>query len=174
MEAFKNFYNNYGKTLWGSYGFKDAFNPDLNWTAGSYISIDQAPIIIMVENFRSNLIWNMFMANEEIKPMMDAIGFEIIDNVEDEQIKLNYKLYDNYPNPFNPDTIIEYSIPTATYAKLIIYDVLGQKVDVLVNEYVSAGFHKTSWNAGDVPSGVYFYELRTDKFRESKKMMLIR
>ncbi len=174
MAAFKNFYNNYGSSLWGSYGFKDAFNPGLEWTAGSYISIDQGPIIVMIENYRTNLIWDLFMSNEEIEPMLDSVGFEIINDVEDDKLQLNFELHNNYPNPFNPDTIIEYTLPVNTFTRLAIYDVLGKEVAILIKDYVNAGKHKIVWNAKELSSGVYFYRLQTDNFVQSKKMLLIK
>ena len=71
----KNLYRSYGQELWGEYGFKDAFNLSENWFADSYLAIDQGPIINMIENFRSALLWNLFMSNPEIQPALDAIGF---------------------------------------------------------------------------------------------------
>ncbi|HEX5112694.1 MAG TPA: glucoamylase family protein [Saprospiraceae bacterium] len=75
MALLKNLYRTYGQDLWGEYGFKDAFNPGENWFAASYLAIDQGPIINMIENFRSALLWNLFMSNAEIQPALDAIGF---------------------------------------------------------------------------------------------------
>ena len=71
----KNLYRMYGQDLWGEYGFKDAFNPGENWFASSYLAIDEGPIINMIENFRSSLLWDLFMSNTEIQPALDAIGF---------------------------------------------------------------------------------------------------
>lgn len=71
----KNLYRTYGEDLWGEYGFKDAFNPGEDWFANSYLAIDQGPIINMIENFRSALLWNLFMSNPEIDPALEAIGF---------------------------------------------------------------------------------------------------
>ncbi len=75
IELLKNLYRTYGDQLWGPYGFKDAFNPGQNWFADSYIAIDEGPIIDMIENYRSQLLWNLFMSNPEIDPALDAIGF---------------------------------------------------------------------------------------------------
>ena len=75
IAALKSFYRDYGARLWGPYGFYDAFNPTEDWYASSYLAIDQGPIIVMIENYRSQLLWNNFMANPEIQPMLDAIGF---------------------------------------------------------------------------------------------------
>ncbi len=186
MAAFKNFYNKYGKKLWGSYGFKDAFNPELNWTAGSYLAIDQAPIIIMIENYRTGLIWNLFMSNSEIKPMMDSIGFyEDIVNVKDEEtIPLRFDLKNNYPNPFNPTTTIKYYIfpikmihESSLQGKLVqlkIYDILGKEIATLVNKEQKPGEYEIEFNAEGLTSGVYYYRLQADSFVETKKMLLLR
>jgi hypothetical protein len=75
MGALKHFYREHGESLWGEYGFYDAFNLEEGWFAESYLAIDQGPIINMIENFRSGLLWSNFMANEEIAPALAAIGF---------------------------------------------------------------------------------------------------
>ncbi len=61
--------------LWGPYGFHDAFNFDENWFADSYIAIDQGPIMVMIENYRSGLLWDVFMRNEEVNNGLDILGF---------------------------------------------------------------------------------------------------
>ncbi|MBN1359469.1 MAG: hypothetical protein JW993_02705 [Sedimentisphaerales bacterium] len=71
----KHFYHAYGRDLWGPFGFVDAFNPNVDWFAPGYVAIDQGPIVIMIENYRTQLCWNLFMANPEIQPMLDAIGW---------------------------------------------------------------------------------------------------
>jgi len=73
--ALKEFYHAYGDDLWGPFGFFDAFNLTQNWFAPGYVAIDQGPIVIMIENYRTQLCWNLFMANPEIQPMLDAIGW---------------------------------------------------------------------------------------------------
>jgi hypothetical protein len=75
MAALKYFYYILGDKLWGNYGFYDAFNPTAGWWATSYLSIDQGPIIVMIENYRSQLIWNLFMSNPEIQNSLTAMGF---------------------------------------------------------------------------------------------------
>ncbi|MBL7804458.1 MAG: hypothetical protein JNL02_12025 [Saprospiraceae bacterium] len=75
MNALRYFYRELGQNLWGRYGFYDAFNLDQNWVAPSYLAIDQGPIVVMIENHRSGLFWDLFMANPEIQPALDAIGF---------------------------------------------------------------------------------------------------
>ena len=85
-----------------------------------------------------------------------------------------YALEQNYPNPFNPTTTINFSLPEAAHAALIIYNVLGQKVTELVNSKLEAGKYSYQWNAQNAATGMYIYELRTDKFVSVKKMVLIK
>jgi len=75
LAAMKHFYHEYGDRIWGECGFRDAFNLDRNWFADSYTAIHQGPIICMIENYRTQLCWRMFMSNPEIAPMLHAIAF---------------------------------------------------------------------------------------------------
>jgi hypothetical protein len=75
MKALRIFYYYLGDKLWGQYGFRDAFNLDLNWFAGSYLAIDQGPIVVMIENHRSALLWNTFMKNQDVAKGLELLGF---------------------------------------------------------------------------------------------------
>ncbi len=86
----------------------------------------------------------------------------------------DYVLYQNYPNPFNPSTTISFSIPVEGNVTLKIFNVIGQQVDELVNENLSAGNYSFNWNASDQTSGIYFYQLQTGNFIETKKMVLLK
>ncbi len=66
-------YRNHGKYLWGEYGFKDAVNLEENWHARIYMGLNQAPVTVMIENYRTGLIWNLFMKNEEIKEILKKL-----------------------------------------------------------------------------------------------------
>ena len=85
----------------------------------------------------------------------------IILELEEENIINKYKLYQNYPNPFNPSTTIDYSITNPSKIRLNIYDILGQKVETLIDEFKLAGKYSIEWNPGNISSGVYFYVLET-------------
>lgn len=76
MAALKFFYRQLGDRLWGVYGPHDAFNLTRNWFSPVYMGLDQGPIVVMVENYRTGLIWKLFMSNPEIQPMLDKIGFQ--------------------------------------------------------------------------------------------------
>jgi hypothetical protein len=76
IATLKHFYYELGDKLWGEFGFRDAFNPDKNWFAESYLAIDQGPIVCMIENYRTGLCWKMFMSNPEISVMLKKIGWK--------------------------------------------------------------------------------------------------
>lgn len=75
LQAIKFFYYILGDKLWGNYGFYDAFNLNTGWWANSYLAIDQGPIIIMIENHRTGLCWNLFMSAPEVKTGLTKLGF---------------------------------------------------------------------------------------------------
>lgn len=91
-----------------------------------------------------------------------------------ENIPTKFSLSQNYPNPFNPTTTIEYSIPRASLVKMQVYDILGREVATLINEVKSAGTYTATFNAANIPSGVYFYRLQAGSFTETKKLILLR
>lgn len=75
MPVIRHFYEDLGEKLWGPYGFYDAFSEDYNWWPKKYLAIDQGPIVVMIENHRSGLIWNLFMKNEEVQEGLKKLGF---------------------------------------------------------------------------------------------------
>jgi hypothetical protein len=93
---------------------------------------------------------------------------------ENEHTLSKYNLYQNYPNPFNPTTTIQFALPNESFAKLEIFNSLGEKVSTLVSENLKAGTYEYEWNAKDLSSGVYFYRLNTRNYSEIKKMILMR
>jgi chitinase len=111
------------------------------------------------------------------QPLLETIGNTIkqmtsVELADDKSIN-DFRLYNNYPNPFNPSTTIRYSIPT-TFVQLKVFDLLGNEVATLVNEEKHAGFYKVTWNAASNSSGVYFYQLKAGGFISTKEMMLIK
>lgn len=107
---------------------------------------------------------------------MDYNGsFNYSDAIEVEvSLPIEYALEQNYPNPFNPSTIIKFSLPEANDVSLNIYNTLGQKVAQLVNSKLEAGRYSYQWNAENMATGIYIYELRADKFVSVKKMILLK
>jgi hypothetical protein len=89
-------------------------------------------------------------------------------------IPAKYDLSQNYPNPFNPTTNINFELPFDGKVSLKIFDMTGREVASLVNEVKTAGYYSINFNASNLSSGVYFYNLKTDNFTMTKKMMLIK
>ncbi|MEE9554146.1 MAG: T9SS type A sorting domain-containing protein, partial [candidate division Zixibacteria bacterium] len=86
----------------------------------------------------------------------------------------SYDLRETYPNPFNARVNIEFAIPVPSDVSLAVYDLLGREIDVLIDRYYPAGYHRVIWDAGDQPSGVYFVRLQAGDFAADSKMLLIK
>jgi hypothetical protein len=89
-------------------------------------------------------------------------------------VPAEFFLSQNYPNPFNPSTVISYGLPLTTHVILEIYDILGSRVVTLLDESQSAGFHSATWHAEEVPTGIYFYRLKTNEFQKVGKAALLK
>jgi hypothetical protein len=85
-----------------------------------------------------------------------------------------FNLEQNYPNPFNPTTIINYQIPELSFVTIKVYDVLGNEIEILVNEEKPYGYYEVEFNADEITSGIYFYRLQAGSFVETKKMVLMK
>ncbi|MFQ5629521.1 MAG: T9SS type A sorting domain-containing protein, partial [bacterium] len=104
------------------------------------------------------------------------VTMTVLTDIEDptgEQLPRVYELLQNYPNPFNPSTNIRYSLPEAAQVKIEIFNTLGQRMAILVDEQKPAGYHKIAFNAHGFASGVYLYKLRIGNFVKIKKMILM-
>lgn len=101
-------------------------------------------------------------------------GEESVTSVANNDMPTEFALLGNYPNPFNPGTIIRYAIPKQSQVQLVVYNTIGQKVATLVNEVKNAGTYSVSFNAEGLSSGVYIYRLFTDEFVDTGKMMFVK
>jgi hypothetical protein len=93
---------------------------------------------------------------------------------EEPPIANEFRLEQNYPNPFNPSTVISYRLPVTSNVILKVYDVLGNEIATLFNEEKPAGEYEVEFNAHGLPSGIYFYQLKTGEFIQTKKMILLK
>jgi len=102
-------------------------------------------------------------------------SFEFSDEIEmDVVIPIEYSLFQNFPNPFNPSTIIKYSIPEQGLVTLKVFNAIGEEIISLVNEVKQSGVYEIEFNAMNLPSGMYFYRLQSGSFVETKKMILLK
>lgn len=160
MKALRYFYRSLPR-LWGKYGFFDAFNQSRNWWATSYLAIDQGPIVCMIENYRSGLLWERFMSNPEINPALQAIGF-VSDPQGIPQNNISPRRLNVYPNPTKNQVFTQTeSISGVGQVKLKLYDTFGH----LVKESTQAMFNlKTpiSLDLHTLRPGVYWLKMWVD------------
>ncbi len=104
----------------------------------------------------------------------NSTTFNNLVNVDDTQVPFEYRLDQNFPNPFNPATRINFGIKESGNVLVKVYDVLGNEVATLLNKEMIAGNYSLTFNAGNLTSGVYFYKIITGNFSDVKKMLLIK
>jgi hypothetical protein len=177
IQALKNYYNNYPR-LWGIYGFKDAFNlgqaPDStdDWYANDYIGIDVGTLLVMIENYRSGMVWNYFSKNSNVKAAIQKIFNKDITGVKTSNRKppAQASLQQGYLDPLNQSTHISFSIPARSFVSLKVFDLLGREITTLLNQEKEAGTYQVAFDARRLPSGVYFYRLQAGSFTGTKKL----
>ena len=103
-------------------------------------------------------------------------GFQ---NIELKAVPEEFALHYNYPNPFNPVTTILYDLTETGHTRLIIYDLLGREVHVLIDKIMAPGYYSTQWNGRNQPgqtvgAGVYFYQIQSNGFIQTRKMLLLK
>ncbi|GBD94363.1 hypothetical protein BMS3Abin05_01969 [bacterium BMS3Abin05] len=142
-------------------------SPDVQFTQTKVTT--PAPMLALIGSF----------ASDSAKVYIDEIYYNETPSVvgvseNPAPIAVDYSLQQNYPNPFNPETSIRYSLKEQSRVILKIYNLKGETVATLVDGVVSAGLHDVNWNAANMPSGVYLYKLKTAKFSQTKKMLLVK
>ena len=110
----------------------------------------------------------------EITPDIGADEFDIVGVEEEETLPTEFSLEQNYPNPFNPSTTISWLQPEGSHVTLKIFNALGEELATLINEYKPTGKYEVEFSAVDLPSGVYFYQLKAGDFIDTKKMLLLK
>ncbi len=182
------------RALGEHYGVKFYADENINvWSAENYLAFHSAKdslVNFSVNNNNSLIIdainGEQFGTNPDFSINVKAGETRLLKwnsstdfSSNDNQLK-EYRLNQNYPNPFNPITQIEYTIPLESYVEIEVINLLGQRVDVLVNETKSAGNFKTIWKANSLPSGTYFIRIKATainsekSFLQVKKAMLIK
>jgi hypothetical protein len=165
MAALKYFYRTQGDKLWGKYGFYDAFNLNKNWFASSYLAIDQGPIIGMIENHRTGLLWRLFMSNPEIQPALDAIGF-VSDATSSKDVLARHEANEGvqisiFPNPCSDNTVVSIDLKKQETVSLNIADATGRIVKTIFqNRYLPEGKSQISVETKGLASGFYVFILR--------------
>ncbi|NNJ53036.1 MAG: T9SS type A sorting domain-containing protein [Ignavibacteriaceae bacterium] len=149
-------------TLDTTFGYPSAYR----WLIPTNLTPDTSYKIIITSINNSSIVDTSYASFSIIPPS------EV--ETEKEVLAEEYSISQNYPNPFNPSTIISYQIPENSFVSLIVFDVLGNEVATLINENKQPGSYEVTFNAANLPSGVYFYTLKSGDFINTKKMLLIK
>ncbi len=131
--------------------------PEGNFVNPSSMAGGKTAIVIRTEKIYAFSPGNVSPVNEEVNTTVN-----------------NYSLFQNYPNPFNPSTTIRWQQPEAGVVTLKIYDVLGNEVAMLINEDKPVGEYEIEFNGNNISSGVYFYQIKSAYFNQTKKMILLK
>ena len=153
----------------GSFSGK-IFTTDIDLTIGQILPSNTA------YNFKGIIddvrIYDSAISESQIEKLYT--GLTSIDDFENTSLPENFVLEQNYPNPFNPETRISYQLPENQHITLEVYNILGEKVNILVNEVQDAGRYDINWNSSEVSSGIYFYKLATKNFVDIKKCVKLK
>ena len=152
-------------------GDSRAEHPDFDWHPGHFDGI--------FELEPGEAVINIDVISSDSNSERYSISIKRINNTTDiletkNKLPVEYKLNNNFPNPFNPSTKIIFEIPDISRVKLIVYNLLGQEISLLVNKELSAGIYEYTWNASNFPSGIYIYRLIANEFVSTKKMVLVK
>lgn len=161
IPAIRNMYNTYKISIWGPYGFVDAFNPGRPWWDTDVIGIDQGPMVMMIENWRNQAVWTRFMRNPEIYAGLQRAGFTAsVADVGSRGPVAGPALLWSEPNPFADAVTLRFRLPAEGPVRLAVYDVSGREVAKLADGVWPAGVHEVGWQGGRLPSGVYYARLQ--------------
>ena len=160
------------------YVFSNSASSDSMWTRkaiylGGVSGLNNGDSIYV--GFREHVLNNLNDGAIINIDLVEGVGSLVVGTGNNSELVADqYGLAQNYPNPFNPSTTITYNIPQSGNVKLTVYDVLGNEITTLVNEFKIAGTHQRDFNAGWLASGLYFYKIEVNGYSEIKKMMLVK
>lgn len=176
LPALHNMYDSYAGLIWGQYGFKDAFNLSVFWSATDYLGIDQGPIVLMIENYLNNGVWDRFMQNPDIQNGLSLAGFTNVSPVTEEShgSLAILELGQNAPNPFSGSTLISYKVPTPGPVTLRVYDMRGRLVREVTDQASDENIQQITLEASDLASGLYSYSLEAHGQTVWKRCIIVK
>ncbi len=159
---------------WGPYLWADGTNPRLDglaWICPGDFEPDGIHPSTTGRRKVADMLFRFFTSDETATPWFLSNQTDVRESGE---FLPSFQLFQNFPNPFNPGTMISYQIPRMSHVTLIVFDVLGREVATLVDEVQEEGLKSVNWAAGSTASGLYVYRLQTQYGRISKRMLLMR
>ena len=157
LQAARTLWNNFHDELWGPYGFGDAYHFGLGWWDAQVLGIDQGPIVLMIENYRNQAVWNRFMQNPDVQNGMTLAGFQPAIGLAVTPAANALGLWAE-PNPAFAAGRIHFRVPEAGHVRVTVYDLAGRLVERPVDGRLDEGDHvvSTGWAEG---AGVYWVRL---------------
>jgi hypothetical protein len=150
----------------GISGILATTNGGVDWSIQKRVTLESVFFI------DQNTGWAVGSGGKILKTSNGGVTF--IEDRDKSIVPQTFLLNQNFPNPFNPSTKINYSVPHTIFLTLKIFDILGREVAILINEEKHAGRYELEFDGANLPSGVYFYQLQAGDFVETKKMVLLR
>jgi hypothetical protein len=157
---------------WAEYYFEGNRIHSWQWTLGSVG--DTIPLQLSVTNIMGFDFPNPPDSSQWYMDDYKLVRIDTTVGIKDFSVPTEYKLYQNFPNPFNPTTTIKYQIPEMSFVSLKVYDVLGNEIVTLINEEKPIGSYEVEFDASSLSSGVYSYKIQAGNFIETKKMILLK
>jgi len=161
--------------LWGNYGFTDAFSPvKAQWFASATLGIDQGPIVMMIENWRNDMVWARFMGNADIQRGLQLAGFTLLSTgVDDPPLAGADVFLGAHPNPASGATALRFRLARAAHVRMDVYDTLGRRVATLADGALESGEHELLLDGRRLPAGVYLCRLAVDGQAYLRKATLL-
>ena len=176
LPTIQHLYDTY-PLLWGAYGFRDGFNLTSNpdWYDTDFLGIDQGPIVMMIENYRTGAIWSRFMQNADVQRGMTAAGFTLTTGVAPPpRTAQDRPVLSSSPNPFTAFTRVHFRLAAAGPARLAVYDLEGREVARLREAWTEAGEHTEIFRGDGRKAGVYWFRLEAGGREVLSKGILVR
>lgn len=167
MKALKYFYRERGKDLFGIYGPYDAFNDNLNWVKEAYLGIDQGPIVVMIENYRTGLLWQMVMKDTEVQAGLDKLGFQYeVPTTVNKIEKLNDFLV--YPNPASEKFFVVLPVQNHEF-ELKMFNINGVQIK---NRSFEKSKDEFVIDCSNLKNGIYFIQITNGKNQQTQKLIV--
>jgi len=163
-------YNRFGSGSWNTGGTSSTYNEELYGEGYHEIKV----VVTDANNDTNEDYFDVHVGSGDDKKVVIAAENKNIALLDAVNLPESYRLHQNFPNPFNPETTINFEIPIAAHVTLEVYDITGQLIEILLNNQMSPGYHSVNWIAGDYASGVYLCRLTAGNYIFTKKMLLVK
>ena len=163
LPVIRNLWNTWRASLWGPYGYVDAFNPSYpgGWVDTDVLGIDQGPIVLSIENYRTGAVWNRMRNDPDLAAGLAAAGFTYFSTGVDGGLTRGLALAAVEPNPALASATISFSLPASGHVSIDVFDVRGRRVLVALDGVRSAGEGRVDLATAGLAPGVYLVRLST-------------